>query len=98
LTDPGAIALALAQAVLLEQRDEAMGYLSPTYTKSVGFDKLTQFFGLFERIEEARYCPDVRAAATLGLLTNTAEKVWTAKVFAFDFDQDGISSISRYEG
>lgn len=98
LTNPADIAMALAQAVLLEQRDEAMGYLSPTYTKSIGYDQLTQFFGLFERVEEARYCPDVRASATLALLTNTAENVWTAKVFAFDFDQDGISSISRYEG
>ena len=97
LTEPGQIALALAQAVLLGEKEEAMGYLSAAYAKSISYEELTQFFGLFERIESARYCPEVRAAATLALLTNTAQNAWTAKVFAFDFDQDGISSISRYQ-
>ncbi|MBE5760602.1 MAG: hypothetical protein E7334_01240 [Clostridiales bacterium] len=91
-------ALALAQAVSLGLEEEAMGYLSESYANDLDFTMLSAFLGDFERAEKARYCPGINAGAVIALIKNSAKNAYTASVYAFEFENDKISLIKRYEG
>ncbi len=91
------LALALTQALALGLYDEARAYISPDYLSRVGFDEMRMFLGAFSTVEDARYSPVMRESTSLALMTYTANNAKVARVYAFESDGRGISSIKRYD-
>ena len=93
-------ALAFTQALALGLESEALSYVSPKYLDEVGIYEMRMFLGAYSAVEDARYCPGMQVEAgetALALITYTAQNARVARVFAFSFDESGISGIKRYD-
>jgi hypothetical protein len=90
-------AKAFTQALALGLTDEAFSYISPQYLAEVGEYEMRMFLGAYSSIEEARYCPAMQEDTALALMTYTAQNARVARVFAFEFDREGICGIKRYD-
>ncbi|MGI5899207.1 MAG: hypothetical protein ACOX8S_04695 [Christensenellales bacterium] len=91
------LAKAFTQALALGLIDEAFSYISPHYLEEIGEYELRMFLGAYSSVEDARYCPAMQEDTALALMTYTAQNARVARVYAFEFDEDGISAIKRYD-
>lgn len=94
---PLGYARAMLEALALGLYDEAQTYLSPEYLRQVSIDEIRMFLGAFSDVQEVRYSPAMAESAALALMTNTARNARTARIFAFECDDTGISLIKRYD-
>ncbi|MBR5292555.1 MAG: hypothetical protein IKU32_06505 [Clostridia bacterium] len=83
---------AFAEAVREGFREEAMSYLTPDLRQSLPFDEIRDFLGNFQ---SCRPPLSDKSGALLGLITSEGNRVSSARLYEFQFENGLISDIAE---
>lgn len=87
-----ALVRAFAEAVREGFREEAMSYLTPDLRQSLPFDEIRDFLGNFQ---SCRPPLSDKSGALLGLITSEGNRVSSARLYEFQFENGLISDIAE---